>query len=382
MGQSPRVLLVTNDFPPTLGGIQTYLYEFIQTLEPDRLVVFASTQDEQAAQKFDHEVPFTMIRWPHQVMLPTPRTARRMQDIIRAWSIDTVWFGSSTPLGVMASAARRAGARKIVASTHGHEIGWSMIPVARQVLRLIGSRVDTLTYVSQYARRRTQRAFGPNPQWVSLQPGIDLSRFSPHSAARDRIRREYGLDRVPVVACISRIVPRKGQDMLVEALPRIRQRIPQVKLLIVGPGTGRESLMARASALGVGDALVTTGPVPFDALPDYYRCADVFAMPVRTVGGGLDVEGLGIVFLEAQACGIPVVAGNGGGAPETVLDSETGLVVNGRKLDEIADAVTRLLADPTWAATMGDKGRRHIESEWSWSVRGPQLAHALFDGLD
>ena len=170
--------------------------------------------------------------------------------------------------------------------------------------------------------------------------------------------------------------------MLVEALPGIRKRIPSAKLLIVGPGQGRKSLSDRASALGVSDSLITTGSVPFDVLPDFYRCADVFAMPVRTLGGGLDVEGLGIVFLEAQACGVPVVAGDGGGAPETVRPSETGIVVNGRHVDEIVDAVAGLLAEPERAVAMGKKGREHIQKEWSWSVRGPQLAQVLFDGLD
>ena len=219
MGHSRRVLLVTNDFPPTVGGIQTYLHEFVQALDPDQLIVFASTQDENATQVFDRDAPFTIIRWPRRVMLPTPMTARRMHEIIRAWSIDTVWFGASAPLALMASAARRAGARRIVASTHGHEIGWSMIPGVRQVLRLIGSRVDMLTYVSKYAQMRTRRAFGPHPAWSSLQPGVDITRFSPNREAGDRLRLQYGLGDGPLVVCISRIVPRKGQDMLVEALP-------------------------------------------------------------------------------------------------------------------------------------------------------------------
>lgn len=382
MSHSRRVLLVTNDFPPTVGGIQTYLHEFAQTLDPEQLIVFASTQDDSATQAFDRDAPFTIIRWPRRVMLPTPMTARRMQEIIRAWSIDTVWFGASTPLALMGSAARRAGARRIVASTHGHEIGWSMIPGARQVLRLIGGRVDMLTYVSKYAQMRTRRAFGPHPTWSSLQPGVDIVRFSPNKEADDRVRRQYGLGDGPLVVCISRIVPRKGQDMLVEALPGIRKYIPSAKLLIVGPGQGRKSLSDRASALGVSDSLITTGSVPFDVLPNFYRCADVFAMPVRTLGGGLDVEGLGIVFLEAQACGVPVVAGDGGGAPETVRPSETGIVVNGRHVDEIVDAVAGLLAEPERAVAMGKKGREYIQKEWSWSVRGPQLAQVLFDGLD
>lgn len=377
MTAQPKVLLVTNDFPPTLGGIQTYLQSFIGTLDPAQLVVYCSTQDATAAAAFDAAAPYTVIRYPGRVMLPTPGVQATMCRLIRNHGIDTVWFGACAPLAIMGRAARRAGATRIVASTHGHEIGWSMIPGARQMLRIIGNRVDTLTYVSEYARRRFAPAFGPHPSFFKLQPGVDLERFRPNTHAGATLRSRYGIPaHSPIIACISRIVPRKGQDQLVEALPHILEHCPDATLLIVGPGNA-PALRARAERLGVAAHLVTTGPVPWEQLPLFYAGADVFAMPVRTIGGGLDVEGLGIVFLEAQACGVPVVAGDGGGAPETVIPGETGLVVDGRATTDIADAVVSLLTDPALRARMGEAGRAVMERDWTWSVRGPRLRQVL-----
>ena len=131
-----RTLLVTNDFPPTIGGIQSYLRDFLATLNPEDVVVFASTQDGDAAAEYDATLPYTVVRWPRTIMLPTPATARRMQSLIREYDIETVWFGAAAPLALMAPEARAAGARRIVATTHGHEVGWSMLPIARQALRL------------------------------------------------------------------------------------------------------------------------------------------------------------------------------------------------------------------------------------------------------
>ena len=172
-----RTLLVTNDFPPTIGGIQSYLRDFLSTLDPHNVVVFASTQDADAVAEYDHSLAYQVIRWPRKVMLPTPATAREMQRIIREHDIDTVWFGAAAPLALMAQAARAAGARRIVATTHGHEVGWSMLPGARQALRRIGNTADVVTYISEYTRRRLVRAVGTHPQWVHLPSGVSLEDF-------------------------------------------------------------------------------------------------------------------------------------------------------------------------------------------------------------
>ena len=238
-----------------------------------------------------------------------------------------MWFGAAAPLALLAPRARSAGAGRVIASTHGHEVGWSMLPVARSALRRIGDGTDVVTYVSRYTRGRFASAFGPQAALEHLPPGVDTDRFAPDPAARAEMRSRYGLGERPVIVCLSRLVPRKGQDMLIRALPAIRERVDGAALVIVGGGPYLATLHRLARQAGVTEHVVFTGGVPGAELPAHHAMADVFAMPCRTRGAGLDVEGLGIVYLEASATGVPVVAGRSGGAPETVQDGETGLVV-------------------------------------------------------
>lgn len=379
---SRRVLLVTNDFPPTFGGIQSYLRDYCAELErrePGRLTVLASTQDAGAAAAYDATLPYPVVRWPHRILLPGPAEARRMAQLIRERDIDTVWFGSSTPFALLAGAARRAGARRVVASTHGHEVGWSMVPGGRAVLRHIGRSVDCLTYVSRYARGRFMGAFGPTVAWEPMPGGVDATVFRPDPEGRRTLRERYGVTDRKVVVCVSRLVPRKGQDTLVAAMPEILARVPDAHLLIVGPGDYAETLRATASDLGVTDRVTVTGPVDAGELVAHYCAGDVFAMPVRTEGGGFSVEGLGIVFLESQACGVPTVAGDGGGAPESVRDGETGDVVDGTDTTAVAVTVADLLTDPERAARYARRGREYVEQAWNWGILGAQLS-AVLDG--
>lgn len=374
-----RVLLVTNDFPPTVGGIQSYLRdfvdEFVARAGADQLVVFASTQDADAARRWDAETAYSVIRRPGRVMLPTPGTVREMQRIIRSEGIDTVWFGAAAPLAVMGAAAKKAGARRIVASTHGHEVGWSMLPGARQVLGRIGRAADTVTYISEYTLDRFHAAFGAGVNFAALPSGVDTRFFRPASPAeRAATRASLGVGEEPLVVCASRLVRRKGQDTLIDALPAIHREFPTAHLVIVG--TGPLDARLRAKAAGLGDSVQFAGRVPRERLRDIVAAADVFAMPARTRGGGLDVEGLGIVYLEAQACGVPVVAGDSGGAPETVT-AETGVVVNGRDTEEVAAAIGEMLRDPCRRTEMGERGRAHVESEFSWRVLGDRLYELL-----
>ncbi|GAB2504390.1 GDP-mannose-dependent alpha-(1-6)-phosphatidylinositol monomannoside mannosyltransferase [Corynebacterium atrinae] len=369
-----RTLLVTNDFPPTVGGIQSYVRDFVATLDPSEVIVFASTQDAALAAEYDRQAEYKVVRWPRRVMLPTPATSRRMAEIIAQEKIDTVWFGAAAPLALMAHNARRAGARKIIASTHGHEVGWSMIPGARQVLRRIGNTVDVVTFISEYTLRRFRSAFGPHPEFVHLPSGVDVDLFTP-ATAQERVDTRSGMNLgpdQPVVACISRLVPRKGQDQLIRALPQLRREFPSVRLLIIGRGRDERRLRRLATASGVDDLVVFAGSLPFDQMRAVLSAADVFAMPARTRGKGLDVEGLGIVYLEAQASGVPVVAGTSGGAPETVTE-ETGVVVDGRDLSALTEALRGLLGDVDRRRAMGAAGRANVEKHWTWQIMGQRL---------
>ncbi|KGI68775.1 glycosyltransferase family 4 protein [Mycolicibacterium rufum] len=379
-----RVLLVTNDYPPRRGGIQSYLEALVEHLlgsadsGVEALTVYAPKW--KGAEDYDAVAAasgYDIVRHPTTLMLPEPAVAMRMRRLIRERDIDTVWFGAAAPLALMAPLARAAGARRIIASTHGHEVGWSMVPLARTALRRIGNDTDVITYISSYTRRRFASAFGPRAALEHVPPGVDVERFTPNEVARAELRARYRLGERPVVVCVSRLVPRKGQDMLIRALPAIRERAPGTALVIVGGGPYRTSLQRLAHTFGVSEHVVFTGGVPGEELPDHHAMADVFAMPCRTRGAGLDVEGLGIVYLEASATGVPVVAGRSGGAPETVLDGDTGIVVDGWDVGAIAAAVGDLLADPQRAAAMGAAGRQWAVDHWQWRMQAQRLARLL-----
>lgn len=374
-------MLVTNDFPPRRGGIQSYLGEFV-----DRLVgggahaVTVYAPHWKSSETFDDSARATgyrVVRHPGTVMLPSRTVDTRMRRLIVEHGIDTVWFGAAAPLALLASKARQAGATRVLASTHGHEVGWSMLPIARSALRRIGEDTDAVTFVSRYTRTRFASAFGPATALEYLPPGVDSDRFRPDPAARAELRKRYRLGERPTVVCLSRLVPRKGQDMLINALPLIRQRVDGAALVIVGGGPYLETLRKLARDRGVADHVTFTGGVSSDELPAHHAVADVFAMPCRTRGAGMDVEGLGIVFLEASAAGVPVIAGLSGGAPEAVQHNETGLVVDGNSVDHIADAAIELLNDRDRAAAMGAAGRKWVASQWNWDTLAVRLAGLL-----
>jgi phosphatidyl-myo-inositol dimannoside synthase len=373
-----RVLLVTNDFPPRRGGIQSYLEELVGQLVragAHTLTVYAPKW--KGCDTYDGATAYEVVRHPGTLMLPVPQVATRMRRLIDRYDIDTVWFGAAAPLALMAPLARNAGAGRVVASTHGHEVGWSMLPLARTALRRIGTDADVVTYVSRYTRGRFASAFGPAAALEHVPPGVDVDRFVPDEVARAEMRARYRLGERPVVVCVSRLVPRKGQDMLIRALPSIRHRVPGAALVIVGGGPYLTSLRRLAHSFGVAEHVVFTEGVPGDELPAHHAMADVFAMPCRTRGAGLDVEGFGIVFLEASATGTPVVAGRSGGAPETVLDGETGLVVDGWDVGAIAASVSDLLADPDRAARMGAAGRQWVVDNWQWRIQAARIGQLL-----
>ncbi|MDT0570224.1 glycosyltransferase family 4 protein [Streptomyces sp. DSM 3412] len=378
-----KTLIVTNDFPPRPGGIQAFLHNMALRLDPERLVVYASTwkrsrEGVEATAAFDAEQPFTVLRDRTTMLLPTPAVTRRAVSLLREHGCTSVWFGAAAPLGLMAPALRRAGARRLVATTHGHEAGWAQLPAARQLLRRIGEGTDTITYLGEYTRSRIATALTPDAagRMVQLPPGVDEKTFHPGSGGAE-VRARLGLTDRPVVVCVSRLVPRKGQDTLIRAMPGILAAEPEAVLLIVGGGPYEKELRRLAHESGVAGSVRFTGAVPWSELPAHYGAGDVFAMPCRTRRGGLDVEGLGIVYLEASATGLPVVAGDSGGAPDAVLDGETGWVVRGGSSTDTAERVVTLLGDPELRARMGQRGREWVEEKWRWDLLAETLKTLL-----
>ena len=369
-----KTLVVTNDFPPRQGGIQSYVHELARRQPSGSLVVYAS--DHEGAAQFDAQQPFPVVRHPGGLLVPTPTATRRVVATLREHGATGVWFGASAPLGLMAPALRRAGAERILASTHGHETGWAMLPGTRQLLRRIGNGCDVVTYITEYTRSKLAPALGVHPQLVQLTPGVDVETFHLDIDGMP-VRARYGLTTRPVIVCVSRLVKRKGQDLLIEALPEVRSRVPGTALLLVGSGPYEPHLRALAHRHGVSDDVVFAGGVDFANLPQHYAAGDVFAMPCRTRRAGLDVEGLGMVFLEASATGLPVVAGDSGGAPEAVRRGETGFVVSGRDRHALTRRLVQLLLDADLRTAQGAAGRTWVEQQWAWDGIAAHLTDLL-----
>ncbi|MEU5283251.1 glycosyltransferase family 4 protein [Streptomyces sp. CA-278952] len=396
-----RTLVVTNDFPPRQGGIETFVHAMTSRFPTDSVVVHTSAEPGAAAH--DAALPHPVVRDPARTLLPVPRVAARAVEIARHHGCDSVWFGAAAPLGLLADRLRReSGVRRAVATTHGHEVWWARTPGTLALLRRIGDRTDVVTYLGEATRAPIAAALGPAAarRMVRLAPGVDAEAFGVREAAREAVREEardaersgawdgigppgagvrerYGLGGRPVILCAARLVPRKGQDTLIRALPAVRRAVPDAVLLLTGDGPYARTLRRLAADTGVADGVVLAGGQPHAAMPEHYAACDVFAMPCRTRRGGLEVEGLGIVFLEAAAAGLPVLVGDSGGAPDTVRDGETGHVVDGRDVAAVADRLVALLRDRAGSRAMGEKGRAWVREAWGWEQAYETLAELL-----
>ncbi|RBY79283.1 alpha-(1-2)-phosphatidylinositol mannosyltransferase [Blastococcus sp. TF02-09] len=369
-----RTLVVTNDFPPRQGGIQTFVAALLERRPPDSLVVLAS--DHLGSAEHDAALPYPVVRRPTGMLLPTRGTARAAVELVDRYGCDSAFFGAAAPLGLLAPTLRAAGVRHVVGATHGHETGWVTLPGSRQVMQRIAGGLDVLTYITEYTRARLAPALGERTRLAQLSPGVDVDRFTPDADGAE-VRRRHGLGDAPVVVCVSRLVARKGQDVLVRGWPQVLARHPAARLLLVGGGPDEAALRRAVAARGLESSVVLTGGVPSEELPAHYAAGDVFAMPCRTRRAGLDVEGLGMVFLEAAACGLPVVAGTSGGAPEAVQEGVTGHVVDPRSPEAVAGTLADLLDDPARARAMGKAGRAWVEQSWSWTTIARTFADLL-----
>jgi len=368
-----KILLVTNDLGPRAGGIETFVLGLIEGLPKNSLIIYTSSQkgdkvfDAQLLEKFGAVV----IRDRAKILLPTPRITSRAVKILNQSQVKNVWFGAAAPLALMAGKLRSAGANNIVALTHGHEVWWAKIPILKTLLKKIIKDVDHLGYLGDFTKGEIAKISNQPQKFLQIAPGIDTNHFAPKKVRGDLVEK-YRLDGRRVIVSVGRLVHRKGQDELVKAMPKILEQFPDAILLFVGEGPIKQMLFNSAKQLGVLPKVLFTGRVSHHDLPDYICLGEIFAMPVRSRFSGLEVEGLGIVYLEASACGLPVIVGNSGGAVDAVLDKKTGLLVDGTKSDQIADAICELLADPERAKQMGSAGREWVIKNWqlsNWSAK-------------
>lgn len=374
----PRVLCITNDFGPRAGGIETFVIGLIERLPKNSVVVYTSKQADSAPfdEKWRNEYGVEVIRDRSSVLLPTFRVGRAVRKIASEQKIEHAFFGAAAPLALLSRGLRRAGVTRIVALTHGHEVWWSKIWPFSWMIRRIGNGVDHLTFLGEFTRSHIAKALSPRAQsaMVKIAPGIDINHFMPmHSG----VREDLGIHSKKVIVCVGRLVHRKGQDVLVEAMPDILRRVPDAHLLFIGTGPREAHLRKRISALSINEAVTFIGRVHYQDLARYICAGDIFAMPARSRLAGLEVEGLGIVYLEASACGLAVVGGNSGGAPDAIIQNETGIIVDGTSVSDVAKACADLLQDPERARAMGARGRQWITDEWQWDRWATEFARLL-----
>lgn len=379
----PRhTLVITNDYPPRPGGIQTFIFEMVRRFPADQVTVL--TSNFEGAQDFDASNPWKVHRSEAQVLLPTRNTLELAEELIAETGASQVLFGAAAPLGLLAKKLRKSGISNIVSISHGHEVGWSSTPVTHQGIRRIVADSDWFTYLGDYTLAGIRKAADPEDfgKFRQLTPAVDANEFHPDQIdAGNALRASIGFANRPTIVCVSRLMARKGQDRLIEALPLIQQQVPSAALIIVGSGSGLKRLQDHAVRVGVVDDVHFTGKVPQDQLSSWYAAGDIFAMPCRTRNAGWDVEGLGIVFLEASATGLAVVAGDSGGAPDAVRQGETGIVVDGNDIEHIASAISELLLNPERAKAMGRAGREWVEQAWSWEYSFSRL-YSMLSGID
>ena len=372
------ILLITNDLGPHLGGIETFLLGLLGELKGEEIIIYTSKQS--GSEDFDlvlaKKMGVKILRDRAKVLLPTPRVVRNISKVIKEFNCEIAWFGAAAPLALMAQKLKKYGIKRTVAITHGHEVWWAKLPFFRRAMRSMGNGCDVVTYLGGFTRDAIKGALGEHPQLVQIAPGIALDFFTPGPKPVDLVER-YRLKSAPTILCVGRLVKRKGQDKLISALPKIKEEFPNVKLLVVGEGPLGKKLFKLVKKLGLEDNVIFTGRVSYEELPKYFRVGDIFAMPARTRNFGLEVEGLGIVYLEASATGLPVIVGSSGGAPDALIQGETGYVVDGRNTLEIARQISYLIRDPESARRLGAKGRDWIESNWSWQLWGEKFAEVL-----
>jgi phosphatidylinositol alpha-1,6-mannosyltransferase len=352
------------------GGVQTFTWELVRRLTPGRVVVVAPQRP--GAAEFDAALDFPVVRRRGYLLF------RDLPDIVRRHRLDTGWITAFAPFGLYAPFLRWAGLRRVVASSHGQELGWIHAWPTRVALGHMAWGVDTLTYLSTTTREALSSVVRGRTQMRQLAGGVDTRRFRPDPAAGAAVRNRYGLGDRPLVVSVSRLVRRKGQDILLRAWRDVLDAVPDAALLIVGDGPMRRALTATAERDYSGSVAVT-GPVSAEQLPGYYAAADLFVLPCRDDRQGLQSEGLGLTALEAAATGLPVVIGRSGGSAASVQAGHTGVVVDATTPGPVASAVVALLCDPELARRMGTAGRQWVEQCWSWEAAATRLGAILAD---
>jgi len=367
--QKPKILLITNDLGPRAGGIESFILGLLKRLPQGSVIVYTSSQPK--SESFDKDLfdkfGVIIIRDRSKILLPTPRITRRAVKLMNQFDAKLIWFGAAAPLALMAAHLRKNGANRIIALTHGHEVWWAKLPIFRQLLSKISKDVDVLTYLGEYTKNAIKKVVSDQSKLIKIAPGIDVDHFQPSEKSNDLIHK-LNISNRPVIVSVGRLVHRKGQDKLIVAMSQVIKDFPTAVLLLVGEGPIKYMLQKLVQHHSLEKNVIFAGRVQLDELPRYIQLGQIFAMPARDRFFGLEVEGLGIVYLEASACALPVIVGNSGGAPDAVISEKTGLIVDGTSPDAIAKSIKTLLQQPELAKSYGSAGREWVVNEWRWEI--------------
>ena len=367
-----RHLLVTNDFPPKVGGIQNYLWELWRRLPSDQFAVLTTPHPE--AEQWDRTQPYKIVSDKNKVLLPHPRLAQRIRDEAAAMEAELVVLDPALPLGHLGPSLGIPYAVVL----HGAEITVpGRLPISRHLLGRVLRKSEFVLSAGGYAAKEGELAARTSLTVKEIPPGVDTERFKPLSSVeRKYIRDRYGLHSGPLILAVSRLVPRKGFDRLIRAVDLVRADVPDVQLAIGGSGRDHKRLRSISKKLGL--PVVFLGRIDDSELPATFGMSDLFVMPCRNRWAGLEQEGFGIVFVEAAASGVPQIAGRSGGAHEAVEDELSGLIIDDPTDEhQLAEMVTSLLRDPSKRRSMASYGRKRSESLFSYDVLAEQLERAL-----
>jgi phosphatidylinositol alpha-1,6-mannosyltransferase len=376
IARAPKSLFITNDFPPRIGGAQSYYWGLIQTLDPADVVVVAP--DQPGGQEFDRGHSYRVIRYPRQQLGPSRGLFRLALALVDEFQPDVVQFGHALPTGLLGPAiVKRTGVPYLV-FLGGAEITLpGATPVYKRALRYVLGNAAALAAVSDYTASVASGHVNGRVPVFTLRPAIDGAFSAPLTLPKTEAKKSLGIDG-DLVICVGRLVPRKGQDRLIEALALLSEAHPRVHLAIVGSGRIALRLKGMAERLGVAERVHLTGALGMEELQRWMAAADVFASPCRSRWAGLEVEGFGLVFAEACLAGLPVLAGRSGGAPESVKNGETGIVAQGYFKEEVAECLSRLLSlSPEARALMGLRARKLALARHNAQLAGERYREVL-----
>jgi len=374
-------VFVAIDFPPEKGGIHDYAYGLISQMPAEETTVLTNKiKDSAQSSQFDQSEGFEIIRkrifWnSNKVLLLISQLILLIQLILLRWRKKTneIHFINVFPVGIAGPIMKTCFGVKYFTYVHGLDVmgmrGSRFFPLLMTILR----RSDKVIANSQYTRSRLVELGIGEEQIVIIPPGLNIGKLKGAVGHEVNVRSKYGLQDNKVMITVSRLVERKGHDITLRAVRQVMTRIPDLKYVICGEGPYRSELERLVQQYELDDVVVFTGGIPDHELHQLYQCSDLFIMPSRDIKEKGDVEGFGIVFLEANYYRLPVIGGNSGGIPDAVRDSVTGYLVDPLDEKEIADRIEQLVMDEDLARTLGDNGYDWVINHCLWSHRGQLL---------